>query len=35
MHYDAVGRNRRQVSYFEENIEKPLKEYLTDNGKYH
>ncbi|SET59932.1 hypothetical protein SAMN05660297_02894 [Natronincola peptidivorans] len=35
MHYDRGAQNRKKVNYFEENIEKPLKEYLTKNGKYH
>lgn len=35
MHYDRYGRNKRQVQYFEKNIERPLKEYLIQNGKYH
>lgn len=35
MHYDREGRNRRQVNYFEENIEKSLMEYLVKNPKYH
>lgn len=35
MHYDQDGKNKRKVRYFEDNIEKPLSDYLVKNGKYH